>query len=149
MIRKLALASVLAAVAAPALAADCAVTIDATDAMSWNVASIEVSKSCAKFDVTLKHVGQLPKNVMGHNWVLTKDTDYTAVAQAGMALGLDKNYVDDADARVIAHTPVIGGGESTTVSVDVSKLSADQAYEYFCSFPGHFAMMKGTLKLVD
>ncbi len=149
MIRKLALASVLAALTAPAFAADCAVTIEGTDQMSWNLSNIEVSKSCTKFDVTLKHVGTLAKNVMGHNFVLTKQADYQAVAQEGMALGLDKNYVNDADARVIAHTPVIGGGESATVSIDVSKLSADEAYEYFCSFPGHFAIMKGTLKLVD
>ena len=46
-------------------------------------------------------------------------------------------------------TKVIGGGESDSVTFDVSKLAAGQDYTYFCSFPGHFAMMKGTLKLVD
>ncbi|MNF19483.1 Azurin [compost metagenome] len=53
------------------------------------------------------------------------------------------------DARVIAHTKVIGGGEKDSVTFDVSKLAAGTAYTYFCSFPGHFAMMKGSLKLVD
>ncbi|MNR67194.1 Azurin [compost metagenome] len=53
------------------------------------------------------------------------------------------------DARVIAHTKVIGGGQSDSVTFDVSKLAAGTDYTYFCSFPGHFALMKGTLKLVD
>lgn len=46
---------------------------------------------------------------------------------------------------MIAHTKVIGGGDSTTVSFATSKLSKGGDYTFFCSFPGHWAMMKGTL----
>lgn len=149
MIRKLALAAVLTALAVPAFADDCAVTIEGTDQMTYNLSQIDVKKSCEQFTVNLKHVGTLPAVSMGHNWVLSKTEDYQAVAQEGMALGLDKNYVDDADTRVLAHTKVIGGGEETSVTFDVSKLQAGEGYTYFCSFPGHFALMNGKINLVD
>ena len=149
MIRKLVVASVLALASAPLLAAECSVDVEATDQMTFNTKEINVSKSCKSFTVNLKHVGKLPKNVMGHNWVLTKTADAQPVATEGMAAGVDKDYLKADDARIIAHTKLIGGGESTSVSFDVSKLAAGESYEFFCSFPGHVAMMKGNLALVD
>lgn len=149
MIRKLAVAAVLTALAVPAFADDCAVTIEGTDQMTYNLSEIDVKKSCEQFTVNLKHVGNLPIETMGHNWVLTTSEDYQDVAQEGTALGLDKNYVDDTDQRVLAHTKVVGGGEETSVTFDVSKLKEGQDYSYFCSFPGHYALMNGTLKLVE
>ena len=82
---------------------------------------------------------------MGHNWVLTKTADYTAVANAGMAAGLDKDYLPVDDKRIIAHTKVIGGGESTSVKFPVSKLTKGGDYTFFCSFPGHYGLMRGKL----
>ena len=149
MIRKLAVAAVLTALAGPAFADDCAVRIEGTDQMTYSLSEIDVKKSCEQFTVNLKHVGNLPIATMGHNWVLSKAEDYLEVAEEGLALGLDKNYVDDADQRVLAHTKVVGGGEETSVTFDVSKLKEGQNYSYFCSFPGHHALMNGTLKLVD
>ena len=113
--------------------------------MKFDKASIEVPATCKDFTVKLVHSGKMAKNVMGHNWVLTKTADLQPVATEGMSLGLDKNYVNDADPRVIAHTAVVGGGESASVTFAVSKLTAGESYEYFCSFPGHWAIMKGTL----
>ena len=51
------------------------------------------------------------------------------------------------DKRVIAHTKLLGGGESDAVTFPVASLKAGEAYTYFCSFPGHSALMKGTLAL--
>ena len=92
-------------------------------------------------------VGKLPKAAMGHNWVLSKASDAQGVAADGIPAGLDKAYVKPGDARVIAHTKVIGGGETDSVSFDVSKLKAGDSYAWFCSFPGHASIMKGTLTL--
>jgi azurin len=33
------------------------------------------------------------------------------------------------------------------VTFDVSKLDAAEKYGFFCSFPGHISMMKGTVTL--
>ena len=57
-----------------------------------------------------------------------------------------KNYIKPGDARVIAHSPLVGGGESTKVTFPVSKLGAGP-YSFFCSFPGHSTLMKGTITL--
>jgi len=147
MLAKIAFATILTAMSLPTLAATCETTVDSNDAMQFNVKEITIDKSCEKFTVNLKHVGKLPKAAMGHNWVLTKQADMQAVATDGMAAGLPNEYVKVGDDRVIAHTTVIGGGESTSVSFDVSKLSAAENYAFFCSFPGHWAIMKGTVKL--
>lgn len=131
----------------PVLAATCDVEIEGNDAMQFNKNSIAVPTSCKQFTVKLKHVGKLPKAAMGHNWVLTKAADAQGVATDGIPAGLDKAYVKAGDTRVIAHTKVIGGGESDAVSFDVAKLKAGESYAWFCSFPGHSAIMKGTLTL--
>ncbi len=136
-----------ALLAGPVLAATCDVEIEGNDAMQFNKNSIAVPTSCKQFTVKLKHVGKLPKAAMGHNWVLTKAADAQGVATDGIPAGLDKAYVKAGDTRVIAHTKVIGGGESDAVSVDVAKLKAGESYAWFCSFPGHSAIMKGTLTL--
>ena len=133
--------------AGPVLAATCDVEIEGNDAMQFNKSSIAVPASCKQFTVKLKHVGKLPKAAMGHNWVLSKASDSQGVAADGIPAGLDKAYVKPGDARVIAHTKVIGGGETDSVSFDVSKLKAGDSYAWFCSFPGHASIMKGTLTL--
>ncbi|WP_116521317.1 azurin [Achromobacter insuavis] len=149
LLKNLCAATVLALASAPVLAAECSEDIAGNDQMQFDKKEITVSKSCKQFTVNLKHPGTLAKNVMGHNWVLTKQADMQGAVNDGMAAGLDNNYVKKDDARVIAHTKVIGGGETDSVTFDVSKLAAGQDYAYFCSFPGHFALMKGVLKLVD
>lgn len=130
-------------------AADCAVTIEGNDMLQFNLKTIEVPASCADFTVTLKHVGKLPKASMGHNWVLSTTADEAAVVKDGMAAGIDNDYLKPGDTRVITHTKMIGGGETDSVTFDVAKLTAGEAYAFFCSFPGHAALMKGTLTVVQ
>lgn len=136
-----------ALLAGPALATTCEVEIEGNDAMQFNKQSITVPASCKRFTVKLKHVGKLPKTAMGHNWVLTKAADAQGAAADGIAAGVDKAYVKAGDTRVIAHTKVIGGGEADAVGFDVARLKAGETYAWFCSFPGHSSLMKGTLAL--
>ncbi len=137
-----------ALLAGPVLAATCDIEIEGNDAMQFNKTVIAVPASCKQFTVKLKHVGKMPKAAMGHNWVLSKAADAQGVAADGIGAGLDKAYVKPGDARVIAHSKVIGGGETDAVSFDVGKLKAGDSYAWFCSFPGHASLMKGTLALV-
>ncbi|UBB17306.1 azurin [Comamonas odontotermitis] len=135
-------------IAAPAMAAaGCDIAIEANDAMQFNKSSIAVPASCKQFTVNLKHTGKLPKTAMGHNWVLSKAADLQAAATDGISAGADKDYVKPGDSRVVAYTKVIGGGESTSVTFDVAKLKSGESYAWFCSFPGHSGIMKGTLAL--
>lgn len=149
MLRRLAAVALLSLPVAPVWAAECSVDIDSTDQMTYSTNAIQVGKSCPQFTVNLKHVGQLPKNVMGHNWVLTRQADMMDVANEGAAAGLDNDYLKADDTRILAHTKLIGGGESASVTFDVAQLQASEQYQFFCSFPGHAALMKGTVTLVD
>ena len=117
------------------------------DAMQFNVKSLQVPSSCKSFDITLKHVGKLPKAAMGHNVVITKTADMAAVAKDGISAGVSNDYLKPGDSRVLANSKLIGGGESDTLTLDVGKLAAGESYSFFCSFPGHASMMKGSLKL--
>ena len=128
-----------------AVVTDCATEIEGNDAMQYNVSSIVVPASCTNFKITLKHVGKLPVTAMGHNVVISKFADMQNVASDGMKAALAENYVKPGDDRVIAHSKMIGGGETTSFSFPVSKFEAGGRYEFFCSFPGHAALMKGTI----
>ena len=134
-----------AAVPAPAAGKVCKLEITANDLIQYDKKELHVAGDCATVELTLKHAGKLPIQSMGHNWVLTKTADVSAVASAGMAAGLKNDHVPANDQRVIAHTKLIGGGETTRVTFPTSKLQKGGDYTYFCSFPGHNAIMRGKL----
>jgi azurin len=145
--RKLIALALLAVLSTPLMAAECATTVEGSDAMQFNQETITVPKTCKTFTVTLKHTGKLPKTAMGHNWVLAHSADESAVIADGMKAGAANSYEKPGDTRIIAHTKLIGGGESDSTTFNVAKLKAGETYAYFCTFPGHAALMKGTLSL--
>ena len=141
-------ALLLAALATPRFAhADpCQLEISGNDQMQYDKQTLTVPASCKEITVTLHHVGKLPREAMGHNWVLVNGPDLDAVANAGMGAGLANDYVTSSDKRVLAHTKVIGGGQTTSVTFATSGLKAGGDYRYLCTFPGHHALMHGTFK---
>ncbi len=72
---------------------------------------------------------------MGHNWVLVKTADANGVANDGLGAGLAANYVKPGDRRAIAHTKVVGGGQSDTVSIPAYALKKGEDYSFICTFP--------------
>ena len=134
--------------AMPARAAECEAKIEVDDALRFTPPHIEISQRCKKFTVSLQHTGRLPKAAMGHNWVLVRQADINGVARTGMSAGEQNDYIDATDKRVLAHTPVIGGGESGSVSFDTKALQTGVAYAFLCTFAGHSPIMQGTVKLV-
>ncbi|MDX2013695.1 MAG: azurin [Myxococcaceae bacterium] len=130
--------------AAPAAAGDVLeVTITASDAMQYD--KLEISaKAGQKIKLTLKHGGTLAKNVMGHNFVLLKaGTDLTKFTAAA-ATSAATDYIPADKSDIIANTGLVGGGESTTIEFTAP---AAGTYDYICSYPGHYAVMKGKLKV--
>jgi azurin len=135
--------------AAPgAFAADkvCKVDIAGTDQMQFDKKEIVVAADCTQVEVTLKHTGKLPAQAMGHNWVLAKTADVQPIANDGMSASVADDHIKKGDARVIAHTKLIGGGQTTSVTFPTSVLKKGEAYTFFCTFPGHVALMKGAFK---
>ncbi|MEO7065374.1 MAG: azurin [Rhodanobacter sp.] len=130
-----------------AVVTDCATEVDATDSMQYNVSSIVVPASCKDFKITLKHTGTMPVAAMGHDLVIAKKADMSAVDADGIAAGASAGYVKADDTRVIAHTKLIGGGETTSISFPVSKIQSGGPYEFFCTFPGHSSVMHGSISV--
>lgn len=130
-----------------ATVSNCATTIQGDDAMQFSVGSITVPSSCSEFTITLEHTGQLPVAAMGHNVVISQASDRQGIATDGMAAGVDGGYVPEGDSRVIAATDLIGGGQTTSVTFPVSAIQGSGPYEFFCSFPGHWAVMRGSIQV--
>jgi azurin len=124
----------------------CKLAITANDMMQYDKQELAVAADCTSVELTLTHSGKLPKEAMGHNWVLVNTPDISAVANSGMTAGIANNYVDKSDKKVLANTKVVGGGESATVSFATSILKKGGAYSYECTFPGHNSVMHGVLK---
>lgn len=147
--------AILALLASPALLLDCGTAaaedackleITANDQMQYDKSELDVPASCKEVSVTLHHAGKLPAAAMGHNWVLVNTPDLTAVAGVGMSAGLAGDYVPPGDKRVLAHTTVVGGGQTTSVTFSTAGLKAGGDYSYLCTFPGHNALMHGKFK---
>ncbi len=133
--------------AGPAAAADkvCKLEISGNDLMQFDKKELKADADCTSIEVTLKHSGKLPAASMGHNWVLTNTADVNGVSNDGLGAGLAAQYVKAGDKRVLAHTKVIGGGQSDTITFPASALKKGEDYTYICTFPGHSALMKGKL----
>ena len=115
------------------------VELGASDEMKFDANEIRVQGG-QKVTVKLTHTGQLPASSMGHNFVLLrKGVDLQQFALKAMNAS-ETQYIPAGD-EVIAHTKVIGGGESTSVTFDAPEPGT---YQFLCTFPGHFAVMQGT-----
>ena len=125
-------------------AQNCTIKLAGNDAMQFDQKSVTVSASCPKITIQLAHTGKLAANVMGHNVIVSQTADMAAVTAAALKAGAAAGYVPK-DAKVIAETKTIGGGQTTSSSFPGSKLKAGGDYSFYCSFPGHSSMMKGTL----
>ncbi|PZR72519.1 MAG: azurin [Chthoniobacterales bacterium] len=115
------------------------VTVQADDKMRFDVTAFEV-KPGQKVSVTLKNIGTTPKFSMGHNFVMLDK----AVNTGNVQTWLDKasseaahDYVPPDDKQVLAHTKLLGPGETDTVTFTAPFVPGD--YLYLCSFPGHYS----------
>lgn len=117
------------------------ITLTGNDQMQYDQVYLKV-KAGSKVKLTLKHVGSMAATVMGHNFVLLKKgTNMATFAQEAVA-AKDTDYVPADSDAVIANTKMLGGGEEVTIEFDAP---AKGTYDYLCSFPGHYGVMKGKL----
>lgn len=99
-------------------------------------------------EVTIVFENLATSPAMQHNVVvLTSDDDEDAnrVGREGMAAGAAAEYVPD-DPAVLAYTSMAQPGE--TVRVTFTAPSEPGRYRYICTFPGHYALMQGTMIVV-
>ena len=128
-----------------AYADPCKLELTSNDQMQFSVRELVVPSECAEVEVTLRHSGKMSARAMGHDWVLAKDSDVSAIVNGGLAAGPAHGYLPEHDKRVVAATPIVGGGESATVKFATSLLQAGSRYVFFCTSPGHATVMRGAL----
>ena len=140
-------AGAAAPAAAPAPAANLPVlevTIkpDAANPLAYDTKSIS-AKVGQKVKVTFNNTH--PTLPQPHNFVLgkagTKDKMMT-IAMSAMTL-VDKGYIPDSP-DILAHTKLLNPGQSESIEFT---LPAAGEYPYFCTFPGHVAIMNGILSV--
>jgi len=114
------------------------IVITANDLMQYSLKEIKV-KAGQKVRLTLRHIGSLDKNVMGHNVVILKLGVDMAEFASLATTEKENDYIPKDTQDVIVHTKLIGGGETTSIEFEAP---AAGTYTFLCSFPAHFAMMK-------
>lgn len=122
------------------------IVITGNDKMQFDVKTFEV-KTGDSIRVVFKNVGKMPKIAMGHNLVILKK-GITAIAfgQKSLAAGANASNAlpDSVKSDVLASTRLLGPNETETITFTAPEAGE---YEYVCTFPGHFAMMRGKMKV--
>lgn len=116
------------------------VVLMAGDDMKFNAKEVQV-KANMPIELTLKHTGKMPLKAMGHNVVILKPEavvpDFANEANAAK----DSDYIPATQKDlIVAHTKMLGGGESDVITFTFDKPGT---YPFLCSFPGHSGIMKG------
>ena len=120
------------------------VVITANDALKFSVTRIE-GQPGQKIRIQFKNVGTMPKEVMGHNWILLKAGADVSTYAATAVAARNENYQPRALAdQVLASIPLLGPKQTAEVTFEAP--TTPGSYPYLCSFPGHFqAGMRGVL----
>lgn len=128
-------------------AEECKIVISGSDMMKYDSKEINIDQNCDKLSVTLKHSGKLPINAMGHNIVFLETKNLQKIiSKINMSHGIDNGFIPEME-EVLFKSKMIGGGQETTFEVDPKIFTKGVDYTYLCSFPGHFALMQGRLKI--
>ena len=110
------------------------------DELAFDKTALEATAG-SKVTLNFKNNSNPGANLL-HNWVLVKPGSEQGVEADGIAASEANGYLKPNDDRVIAHTKLIKGGVTDTITFDAP---AAGAYPFVCTFPGHGALMKGTL----
>ena len=120
------------------------VVIIGDDTLRFNITTIE-AKPGEPIHVQLRNEGTLPKDGMGHNWILL-DSDNEAVTYAMAAIpAREFGYMPKAEAsHVLASIPLLGPKEVGEVTFTAP--TKPGKYPFICSCSGHsMAGMRGEL----
>ncbi len=115
-------------------------TIESNDEMKYNLKTLEV-KAGDKVVLTLINKGSMPKEAMGHNiTILKQGVDLEEYALAAAKAKDNEYQVKGREGDVIAHTKLLGPGESETITFDAPEAGT---YKFVCTFPAHYGLMQG------
>ena len=110
--------------------------------MMYSKTSFEIKRN-QKVKLTFKNTGKLPKVAMGHNIVILKKTvNLFEFCNEAVKFPTNEYFPKGREKDVIGRTKLLGPGEEDTIYF----MAPDPGvYEFVCTFPGHFALMKGKM----
>ena len=122
---------------------DVEIKLTGNDTMQYDKKTFTV-ESGKKVKLTFTNIGKLPKAAMGHNVViLKKGSNKVGFATAAISAGPAADYMPAAlKDQVLASTKLLGPGEEESIIFTAPEKGS---YDYLCTFPGHFALMSGTM----
>lgn len=116
-------------------------TVQGDDQMKFDTNLIRV-KAGEAVELTFKNAGTMPKESMGHNFVVLKPGVDLATFGGEAAAASDNDYIPKSSlSSIVAHTKLLGPGEEEKITFTLEK----GVYDYICSFPGHYGIMKGQI----
>jgi len=116
-------------------------TVQGDDQMKFDTNLIRV-KAGEAVELTFKNAGTMPKESMGHNFVVLKPGVDLATFGGEAAAAADNEYIPKSSlSSIVAHTKLLGPGEEDKITFTLEK----GVYDYICSFPGHYGIMKGQI----
>jgi azurin len=120
---------------------DQTITIGTKPGLKFDISNIQV-KPGSKIKLVFEN-----NDDMLHNLLIVKPSTVDKVGKAALELGLEgaqQNYIPNLD-EVIFHTGILEPESSETIYfVAPSKVGN---YTFVCTFPGHYTLMQGTLRV--
>jgi len=110
--------------------------------LKYDITLLEV-KAGSKVKLTFNNVDDMP-----HNLVIVAPGSVNEIGTMALNMGLEgskRNYIPNTN-KVLFHTKLRPPG--TTESIYFIAPSKPGSYTYVCTYPGHSALMQGTLKVL-
>ena len=111
--------------------------------MKFDVETFTV-KAGKKIELTFDNPDFLP-----HNIVITQPGAGQEIALAAMAMGeagFKNGFIPESD-KIIIHSNMLDHGTDQVLEFTAPEKPGD--YEFVCTFPGHYMLMKGVMKVVE
>jgi azurin/glucose/arabinose dehydrogenase len=109
--------------------------------LQYDLKNIEV-KAGSKVKITFNNTDD-----MLHNLVIVMPNTANEVGEAAMKMGLEgsqNNYIPESE-KVLFHTNILSPETSESIYFEVPSVPGD--YSYVCTFPGHYFLMQGIMKV--
>jgi glucose/arabinose dehydrogenase/azurin len=101
-------------------------------------------KSGRLISLTFTNPDMMPHNVVILKPGTAQKVGEAADAMAGLKDGFEKNFIPDLP-EILFSTPLVNSGGQFVLNFKAPQIPGD--YPFICSFPGHWRVMKGVLKV--